>query len=802
MGESIHDDIFPHIPLKIPEPITFYGKDPHIIMKKHTRFPGIALACLALVLGLAACGRADADAPPPTVTTEAETKKGTEVETKKGTEAATDPVADTQESTPPETEADTAPDGHEPETGPVFENTTPTPADPVAGSGALSKPYAEGHTFSNGSVTLGNAGVTMDFTSEFYGHDSAIDRDLMQYGWRFENIRLPAADYKGECFLAELTGDHYADMVRYADGVLEIYPAVVTTNRTFEYNGQTFDSVYGDANSKYDFGEPVVYALNLPDATLRGVGDFDGNGYADMLFVAADGAVTLGLTSEAGITPVTVGRYHGYPSALYAGDVNADGKCDLLMVLDHEVTSFLNTEEGFRMGETVTLPFANEYLLLQVGDINNDRRADVIWAEKGEEEIRYRTVFGRGDGFFGPHPEELGNTNLYAVSEEMKTCKDLQYFAVGDLTGDGVPDLLYRTPKIFGLGFNTYDPPYDYSLFGFIAEDGTYRIYSGGRWYDQSEAVKDSTNGQGTGDGDHVMIYESKDGLTWDRYLEGPAFYLGWEQGLEGDLTANELWWTGNTLEPEVIYVDGVYHMLIQSSGVTESGYYGDYIGYASSTDGIHFTRKVDSPVILPEPGKTFAQFKEVYGAEYGFNHHELIYVADDPEGKCFWLYTGHHKNGGWAGYVLIRSADPTCFYWSDREETSGFAQLGNQVGYISDYDGEGNRLFFRITFHDYTDENGTRLVPTLYYSTDGRSFHHAGMSLAGVDVTDPAALENNRNIYFLGFCTVNGTGELPRNEDGSYKLTYLATTANEPGGMPIFWAEAGFGVMNFTLAQ
>jgi hypothetical protein len=275
---------------------------------------------------------------------------------------------------------------------------------------------------------------------------------------------------------------------------------------------------------------------------------------------------------------------------------------------------------------------------------------------------------------------------------------------------------------------------------------------------------------------------------------------LGWEQGLEGDLTANELWWTGNTLEPEVIYADGVYHMLIQTSGVTESGYYGDYIGYASSTDGIHFTRKIDSPVILPEPGKTFAQFKEVYGDEYGFNHHELIYVPDDPEGKCFWLYTGNHRNNAWAGYYLIRSADPTCFYWSEREATSGFAQLGNQIGYISNYDGQGNRLFIRITFRDYTDENGTRSVPTLFYSTDGRNFHDTGICLAGVDVTDPAAAEYNRNIFFLGFCTLNGTGELPKNEDGSYKLTYLATTANEPGGMPIFWAEAGFGVMNFTL--
>ena len=30
--------------------------------------------------------------------------------------------------------------------------------------------------------------------------------------------------------------------------------------------------------------------------------------------------------------------------------------------------------------------------------------------------------------------------------------------------------------------------------------------------------------------------------------------------------------------------------------------------------------------------------------------------------------------------------------------------------------------------------------------------------------------------------------------------LYYLATTANSPGGTAIFWAEAGVGVLNFTL--
>ncbi len=744
----------------------------------------LLLALLALTVLLAACNT------DPQTSAESDTRIVTDIPTETPTEGPTEAL----------TEADTTPVETQ-----LYENGGLTTAEPIAGSAALSKPYAEKITSSDGSVSLDKAGVTMNFNSLFYGHDSAIDRDQSQYGWVFLLAVMEEDLYKGDFFVGEFTGDHYGDMVVYADGTLTVYPAVVNTKKTFEYNGKTYDSIYGDEQSDYTFGEPITYAMGLTDATLRGTGDFDGNGYNDLLFVQADGTVVLGLVSEDGIAPTAVGTYRGDSAKLYSGDVNADGKWDLVVIDGYTVTSMLNTGEGFAPIEPTTLPFANKYTAIAVGDVNNDRYADVIWFED-EEQPRYRTMFGRGDGFFGPRPEELGegkgNTNLYAISDRSRATK-ITWFAVGDMSGDGVGDVLFHAGggrgKGISLGINAFDPPYDYSLFGVVTEDGTYKMFAGGRWYDQSEAVKDSLIGDGYGDGDHVMMYFSKDGIIWDRYLSGPAFYLGLEQGKDGWEEIGEGWWTGNTLEPEVVYVNGVYHMILQSSGVTQSGWYGDYLNYASSTDGIHFTRKTDSPIILPEPGKDFTQFKEVYGFEIGFNHHELIYVPDDPDGKCFHLYAGHFNNNNWAGYFRIRSADPTCFYWSERERTEGFSQIGNQIGYISNYDGHGNRLFLRITFHDYTDENGSRSVPTLQYSTDGLNFRGTGINLAAVDVTDPVT-ENNHNVYFLGFCTINGTGEIEKNEDGSYKLVYLATTANAPGGMPIFWAEAGVGVLNFTL--
>lgn len=754
-------------------------------MKKYIFSSLLLLLTLIMVSALVAC----TSEPKPSA--ESSTPVVTDTPTEPPTEAPTE-VPTTADTTPLETA--------------LYENSGLVPSEPITGSATLSKPYTERITSSDGSAVLEKAGLTMNFNSLFYGHDSAIDRDWAQYGWIFNIASLDENHYKGNFSLAELTGDHYQDMVVYTDGTLTIYPAVVDTKKTFEYNGETYDSIYGNEDSDYGFADPITYVLNLTEATLRGTGDFDGNGYSDLLFVQANGAVSLGLVSESGITPTAAGIYHGDIAKLYSGDVNADGKCDLLVIDGYTVTSLLNTGEGFAPIEPTTLPFSNEYVFAAVGDINNDRYADVIWFERDGNVSYFRTMFGRGDGYFGPRSEAAGegegNTNLYAVSERMRIT-NLKWFAVGDMSGDGVGDLLIYTEssrsKSLSLGISVSEPPYDYSLFGFVTEEGTYKMFAGGRWYDQSEAVKDSLIGEGTGDGDHVMMYFSEDGITWDRYLSGPAFYLGLEQGLDGWEELGDGWWTGNTLEPEVVYVDGVYHMILQSSGVTQSGWYGDYLNYASSTDGIHFTRKTDSPIILPEPGKDFTQFKEVYGFEIGFNHHELIYVPDDPDGKYFHLYAGHFNNNNWAGYFRIRSADPTCFYWSEREATSGFSQIGNQIGYISDYDGEGNRLFLRITFHDYEDEDGSRTVPTLQYSTDGLNFQGTGINLASVDVADPVT-EMNHNVYFLGFCTVNGTGEIQRNEDGSYKLVYLATTANAPGGMPIFWAEAGVGVMNFTL--
>lgn len=644
--------------------------------------------------------------------------------------------------------------------------------------GNLSPIYKEKTTTMDGSVLIDGMTLKVTYKSEFYGHDSAIDRDFVQYGWNFDEVSMDFTPVDG-FMLGEFCGELYADILTYGEGVLKI-DEVSLKNRLPN------KTIFGDVKSTYSIKSSSEFEVGI-NGTLRGVGDFDGNGYNDVLTVTENGEIYIGFGDADGFVFKYMRHTDHKPAELFAGYVNGDGFCDIIIIDGESVTvMYFDGEDSFTESDSYVLPFYDNTSSVYVGDINNDKNADIVLLKTADGSSTVTSLFGRGDGTFGPHENEYGNTNLYA---EYTTDVLLEYIAIGDMTGDGVPDILAKdSQNQMRLYISADEPAYDYSLFGMKRGDG-YILYAGGRWYDQSDAVKNSLLGDGVGDGDHVMVYFSDDGINYDRYIDKPMFYLGRELGIEDE------WWIENTLEPEVIYVDGVYHMFWQCSGWTKSGYYGDMLGYASSTDGINFTRKTDSPIIVPSSGKEYTDFD----IEIGFNHEEVIYVPDDPDGKCFWLYTGHFIDDTWRGYVLIRSSDPTEFCWDERESINGMSQIGNQIGYISDFDGCGNRLFVRITFSDYTDDAGTRSLPALQFSYDGRNWSKACVYLAGTDTSEPTAV-NNTNSYFLGFATIDGTGEIEKNDDGSYKLIYFATTANSSGAPDIFEAEAGVGVMNFTI--
>ncbi len=648
------------------------------------------------------------------------------------------------------------------ETAVVTEPEAPKPEAAESLPFSCAPAYRERVTEADGTASYGGIRMKLEFQSKFYGHQSAINRDYVCYGRNFEFARasgLPELD--GETAGEDIDGDGFAELFHFKDGSLSVY----SLNMMYKKERIWLQ------NDRMTLDASLLCEFNVgSDLHLCGAGDINGDTYSDLLFCSSPYAV------------IYYGGEDGFSAAFYrfdakgkvlCGDVDGDGVCELIDADGLHIAAY-------RLSGDSAVPFTDSYVSAEVpdgcavhaADINSDGRTDIVYSYVSNKLFEVRSFFGRGDGRFGCYESDGDNKNLYSVYSGKRYSENICF---ADVTGSGAYDIIgtftNTSAKSTGVLFHSDELAYDYSLFG-MRVDGEYRIYSGCRWADRNTG----------GDGDHVMLSTSKDGVNWSRYLEKPMFYLGYELGVDE-------WWSDNTLEPEVLYVDGKYHMYWQCSYTTPKGNYGDKIGYASSSDGVNWERKTDEPAIVcSDP-------------EIGFNHEEVIYVADDPDGKPYWMYTGHFVNGQFRGYIRIRSSVPDRFLYDDRESTDGFAQIGNQIAYF--YDDGGNRIFVRITFCDADDGHGNKVWrPTLYLSKDGLKFSGSkNCVLAGVDTEDPRT-ENNRNMFFLGMITENGTGELPKNEDGSYRIIYLATTCSKSVAPEIFSAEAGFGVADIRITD
>lgn len=318
---------------------------------------------------------------------------------------------------------------------------------------------------------------------------------------------------------------------------------------------------------------------------------------------------------------------------------------------------------------------------------------------------------------------------------------------------------------------------YDYSVH-LIKDGGLYRLFNGGRWLTPER-----------GDGDHVLQYvsETGEGGTWRPVREGPEFPQGREEGFPGT------WFSNNYLEPEVVKVEGTYYLYTQveidpGQPIDEPGLKAetqcDRIQLHTSRDGFHWERwSTERGVVvnLDRPTRT------------NLHHQEVIYVPWDQDHRPFWLYVGAHIEGQWTGYYRIRSADPTTFDWHEKEPGIGFSQLGNQVGYARQ--APGGPLFVRITF---TEDGNGRHVPTLQFSRDGIAWFVGDEGPVLLDGSKDN--DKNKNCYFLGLSTIDGTGELERVDGQTYRALYAASTANSPGGGDIWWSEIGVGELFLTL--
>ena len=192
-------------------------------------------------------------------------------------------------------------------------------------------------------------------------------------------------------------------------------------------NGETGGLSIALGDGKGSFASQRIF-LSGQDINSLVVGDFNGDGNSDVAY-GQYGSSTLSIALGTGTGALQAGQtlttFGSTISELVTGDFNGDGAADLAYGGSGEVGVYLGSGNG-TFAPHVSFSAGSPIVSFALGDVNNDGKLDLLG---GNTSDRVAIYIGRGNGNFDEH-------GSYEVGISISKIK------LADLNGDGFDDLV------------------------------------------------------------------------------------------------------------------------------------------------------------------------------------------------------------------------------------------------------------------------------------------------------------------------------------------------------------------------